>query len=377
MPRSGAITVLASVLVFAYGQQFSRLCAAETFNGTAVKVDTQIVSLREVEMVFMDSWKLIQDRLRAGFITRADLPAEIRKAWTDALDQATQDNIIDQLADKFRSDIIKYLVERFAGEVRPAQIRDWFNRYEADEIRRLRRELIAAAGGEDELRAALKRRGQTLDDWEKNLSRELFRRSVLSMRLGPIFSSPAATKAYFEKHPEDFRQPDAWQLRRIRLNKADSSTAEIAFEKAKMVRDKINGGASFPEIAAKISDDPQFGKAGGLLTKAGKTEQPSGTFPAEESIAMKLKDGELSEPIDAGDWFLIVQRAGYRPAATQTFEQAADRAEGLAMQAKLKEKKLELFNKLKRETYIEVLQKDPPEHLLKLANPESETPVQK
>ena len=345
----------------------------DTFNAAAIKVDTQIVSIREVEIIFSDSYKLIQDRLRAGAIAPTDMPDEIRKAWGDALDLATQDNIIDQLADKERKDIVHYYIQRYGQDVSAAKIKETFDRAVSDCVRTLRRELIAAAGGEDELRSALKRRGQTMDEWERNLTRELFRRDVLSMRLGPILRSPAAAKAYYEKHPDDFKQPDAWQLRRIRIAKSDSSTIDIALEKARMVRDKINAnaGANFPDIAAKISDDPQYAKGGGLLTRGGKTELPSGNFLAEEKIAATLKDGELSQPIDAGDWFVIVQRAGYRPASTQTLEQAFERAEGLAFQERLKEKKKELFDKLKRDTYIEVLQKDPPDRIMKLAKPEA------
>ena len=72
-----------------------------------------------------------------------------------------------------------------------------------------------------------------------------------------------------------------------------------------------------------------------------------------------------SEPIDSGDWYVIVQRVGYRALKVQPFEDAAERAEALAYNEKLKQKKRELFEKLKDETYIEVLQKDPPPQLLK------------
>jgi parvulin-like peptidyl-prolyl isomerase len=358
-------------LVAALCSVSASIFAASTFNAPAVKVDTDVVSIREVEVVFADSFKLLQDRLRTGEVTQDNLLKEVQHAWTEAIDSATQDKIIDQLADKNRKDIIKSIVARNGPEVSSAQVVEWFNRWEADEIRRLRRELVSVAGGEDELKAALKRRGQTLEEWERGLSRELFRRNVLAMRLGPILSSPAAARAYYEKHPEQFHQEDAWQLRRIRIPKAESSTAEIALEKAKLVREKINSGANFSDIAAKVSDDPQFAKQGGLLSRAGKTELPSGTFPGEEKIAQGLKDGELSQPIDVGDWFVIVQRAGYRAASTQTFEQAAEKAEGLSMQEKLKEKKKELFDKLKRDAYIEVIQKDPPASVLKLANLDS------
>lgn len=338
-----------------------------TFNGPALKVNTQIVSIREVETVFSDSYVLLQDKLRKGEIPRNELAAAIRGAWTEALETATQDKVLDQRADKRRKEIILMYVGRAGGDMGGERALEFFRREEQDCIRRLRRELITAAGGEAELALALKRRGQTLQEWEAGLSRELFRRDVLALELGPIARSPAAARAYYDKHPDMFKENDGWRLRRMRIAKDKFKSPEVALEAAKMVKAKIAGGTDFGELAAKVSDDAEFAAAGGLMTRGDKTDLPSGSFLPEERIADGLADGGVSDPVDGGAWYLIVQRVGYRPLSVQTFEQASDRAEALAYAEKLKVKKRELFEKLKGESYIEVLQKDPPEHLLKAA----------
>ena len=61
----------------------------------------------------------------------------------------------------------------------------------------------------------------------------------------------------------------------------------------------------FNEIAAKISADPDFASQGGLLTRDGKGELLAGAFPFETRIATVLKDGEISDPADAGNWIII------------------------------------------------------------------------
>ncbi|MCY3023247.1 MAG: peptidylprolyl isomerase, partial [Planctomycetota bacterium] len=298
-----------------------------TFNAPAVKVNTQVVSIREVETVFSDSHVLIQDRLGRGELKPAGLGPAIRAAWKDALETATQDKIMDQRADKRRKDIIKYYLARAGGDYGGDRALEFFKREEADCVRRLRRELIAAAGGEAELRAALKRRGQTMQEWEAGLTRELFRRDVLALELGPIVPSPAATRAFYDKHPELFKQPDAWRLRRIRIAKDRFKTPEVALAAAKMVREKASGGADFAELAAKVSDDPEFASQGGVLTRDGKSDLPTGNFPREERIAENLKDGGVADPVDAGDWYVIVQRVAYQPMCMRSFEQAGERAE--------------------------------------------------
>src|SRR5476651_2737875 len=102
-------TVLLSSMALAYTATPG---SGGTFNAPAVKIDTDMVSIREVQLIFSDSYKLIQDKLRAGMLTPAALQKEIQRAWTEALDTATQDKIIDMLADKTRKDIIKYFVSR-------------------------------------------------------------------------------------------------------------------------------------------------------------------------------------------------------------------------------------------------------------------------
>lgn len=338
---------------------------AETFNAPALKVNTKIVSIREVERIFSDSMVLIQDKMKRGELTPADFEPAVKTAWTEAIETATQDEIMDQRADKRRKEIINYYLARSGQNLSGEKAMEAFRRLESDYIRRLRRELITAAGGEEELRAALKRRGQTMQEWETGLSRELFRRDVLAIELGPVICSPAMIRAYYEKHPEMFRQEEAWRLRRIRLPKDRFSSPKVALEAANMLKKKALEGADFAELAAKVSDDKQFAEQGGLLTKDGKTDLPSGNFPAEEKIAQDLKDGTISDPIDAGDAFVLVLRIGHRDASVQTFEQAAERAEALAFAERLKLKKREMYEKLKNDSYVEVMQKTPPAHLLK------------
>jgi hypothetical protein len=343
----------------------------DTFNAPAIKVGTQVVSIREVEVLFADSMTLIKDKLRRGDLTRADIEPAVKTAWTEAVETATQDKIMDVRADKLRKEIINSYLARSGQNLSGEKAMEAFRRIEGDYVRQLRKELVTAAGGEDELRVALKRRGQTMTEWENGLTRELFRREVLSMDLGPVNVSPSNVKAYYEKHPELFRQEDAWRLRRIRIPKSKFSSADVAKQAADVVKKKATDGIDFADMAAKVSDDPEFAKQGGMLTKEGKADMPSGTFPEEEKIAAALKDGDVSDATDKGDYFLLVQRVGYRAAIVQTFEQASQRAEALAFNEKLRARKRELFEKLKGASLVEVLQKDPPARIMKAAKGES------
>ena len=51
---------------------------------------------------------------------------------------------------------------------------------------------------------------------------------------------------------------------------------------------------------------PDFVSQGGLLTRDGKGELLAGAFPLEQSVAKVLRDGEISDPADAGNRIIIV-----------------------------------------------------------------------
>jgi parvulin-like peptidyl-prolyl isomerase len=366
IPRTGALRALVFLLLVLLSHPtFAAQPPDEVANTVAVRVNGQSVSLAEVESVFADSWQLIQDKLRRGELRPEQRAGAVREMWGVALQTAVQDALLDELGAAHREEIIQSFVSRSDPSVPPTRMMEKFRRLEADEVRHLREEMVKSAGGEKELRAALARKGQTLQEWEAGLKRELFRREVLYMNLGYIPDSPAAARAYFEAHPEKFVHPDAWRLRRIRIPKAKFTTPEAAAQAVKLIRAKVTDDQSFAVVAHELAYDPPYDARGGLLTAGGQPYQPSGTFPAEERIAGTLKDGEISQPVDAGEAFLIVLREGFRPGTKPTFEEVAEQAAGLCYTDRLKKKKEEFFERQKKDAFLEVLQKEPPAKYLK------------
>ncbi|MBI3830107.1 MAG: peptidyl-prolyl cis-trans isomerase [Planctomycetes bacterium] len=338
----------------------------EEENTVALRVNARAISSREIEAIFRDSYTLIQDKLKRGELKPEAKRDAIREAWKSALQTAIQDQLLDELGTKFRQEIKARIVSNYSPGTSSARIEDAYRRWEGDMVAQLRKQMIEAAGGEKALRDTLTQRGQNWKEWERGLLLEIFRREVLYFSLGPVSDSPAASKAYFEAHPEEFSRPDAWRLRHIRIPKDKFTSAEETLKTAELIRKKLaEGGVEFGEVAAALKYDPATDTRGGLLTVDGKTDLPSGQFPAEERIAKGLKDGEISKPVEVGDAFLIVKREGYKPALKLTWEEAADMAAGLAFTERLKKKKLEFFEKQKSDAYIEIVQKEPPEKWLR------------
>lgn len=343
-----------------------RAAEPEEENSVALRVNARTISSREIESIFRDSYTLIQDKIRRGELKPEARREAVREAWKSALQTAIQDELLDELGTKYRQQIKARIVNSYSPGTSSSRIEDAYRRWEADMVAQMRKQMIEAAGGEKPLRDTLTQRGQTWKEWERGLLLEIFRREVLYFSLGPVSDSPAASKAYFESHPEEFSRPDAWRLRRIRVPKDKFTSVEETLKTAELIRKKLTDGAvEFGEVAAALKYDPATDARGGLLAVDGKTDLPSGQFPAEERIAKDLKDGEVSKPVEVGDAFLIVKREAYKPALKLSWEEAADMAAGLAFTERLKKKKQEFFEKQKNEAYIEFVQKEPPEKWLK------------
>ncbi len=359
--KSILVSLMLFKIPFVVGQDFMS-------NGVAVKVNSQNVSVRDVEALYNDSYSLIQDKLRRGELAAAHLDEAIRLAWAEALDTAIQDKLLDQRAEKRKREIMSFYLQRAGSTLGAPKALEMFHRLESEYVAKLRHDKIVAAGGEEELRKALKRNGQTMAQWEDNLSKELFRRDVIGIEMGQIIVRPSEMEEYYKKHPEQFGQPEAWRLARIRIDKKKFTAPEIALAATNKVKARIDGGDDFAALAAKVSDDVIFAPNGGLMTRNGLTDLPSRAFPKEEEIAKDMKDGELSGPHDMDDAYILLRRLGHQEAHTKKFEEVSDKAEMLVYNEKFKQKKKEMYERQKRESYVEVLQKDPPDHLFPTNN---------
>ncbi|MCK6474908.1 MAG: peptidyl-prolyl cis-trans isomerase [Planctomycetes bacterium] len=337
----------------------------KTSNTTALRINGKLIGLKKVEAVFQEALPLVQERLRSGDLDAAEKAKALQKAWDEALQTVIQDTLLDERGRELRTQIMRAYVQHARPDTPPSRVVDSFKRLEAEEVRKMKQWKIEAAGGEEELYAALRRRGLSVAEWEDNLRAELFRRIVLEQAVGPIVFSPEKVKGYYDAHPDQFSTPDAWRLRRIRLPKKRFKTPEDAMAAAVVIHKRIADGLAFEKVAKTLDHDPPYNADGGQLSVDGKVDLPSGNFPAEERIAKDLEDGAVSKPVDAGEAVLIVKREAYRPEKKLAFEESANRAWYLMLATEVKARKEAFFNKEMKDAFVETVQKTPPEKYLK------------
>jgi peptidyl-prolyl cis-trans isomerase D len=117
----------------------------------------------------------------------------------------------------------------------------------------------------------------------------------------PVVDSNAAKsisdsdlRSYFDKHKSDFSGAGRAVLSVVTIQrKVTAADTAAARAKAASLRDQIEKGAKFEDIAKSESADTASGSRGGDLGKGGKNR-----FVAEfEKVAYALKVGEISQPV--------------------------------------------------------------------------------
>lgn len=124
----------------------------------------------------------------------------------------------------------------------------------------------------------LKRRNVTADDMREGLRRQLLTQKVIEQEVTSkvAISDQMVTDFYNSNKPQFHLSEEAYHIAQIvvtpvreeRLGNStgdDAATPEAAAAKAKMLMEKLRGGASFSELAAGYSEDAETAARGGDL----------------------------------------------------------------------------------------------------------------
>ena len=238
-------------------------------------------------------------------------------------------------------------------------------------------QVLMVPGGKDEfvkrmaesklLSVKAKRMGLDLmPDYQRALNRakdDLLAREYLTKE-GPALQKKlvvdeAAVKAYYDKHPDRFKQPDLVSVRHILVTvkqgegKQGLSDADAKARIAK-IQAELKKGAKFEALAKKYSDDPGSKENGGLYVDA----DPSGWVPEFGAAARTQAVGKVGAPVKTTFGYHLIKVESRKPAREVPFVEAKEHAEKLAQQ----ERQAFVWNEL-----MDDLRKDIPFELVKPA----------
>ena len=162
---------------------------------------------------------------------------------------------------------------------------------------------------DEQFEAALKQEGLTLPELRKSLEKQML---ISRVQQQDVMSKIAVTdeesKAYYEKHKDQFTTPSSITLREILVEvpKTDqginAAQDEEAKEKAENIRARLVAGEPFPRLAADLSDAASKAN-GGLIGPFNSNDLAQ---PLLERLK-KMKPGDITEVMRTSRGYQILK----------------------------------------------------------------------
>lgn len=253
--------------------------------------------------------------------------AEVDKYYYNQIEQSPQKPTEEQ-ATSLRLSILNELINEQILMQRAEKLKLLATNEEVDS----KLNEIRAGASQEEFASRLKQRKVTLDDFKRDLKRNLTVDKVLNKEItSKINISDSDITAYYNAHKAEFNliEPQ-YRLARILVTTSPETSAGVRGDKAQneqqarakiqKIANLLDSGSDFATLAMQYSEDPQTGQNGGdmgFIAQSGLVQ----TDPATRDAVAKLKPGQYSDIIPLADArsrkvgaFHIVKLIGKEPA---------------------------------------------------------------
>ena len=160
---------------------------------------------------------------------------------------------------------------------------------------------------------------------------------------------------YYNNHPEDFTDPLRYTLKAVFVSKEGRSDEDIA-ARQKEVMDRLRAGEDIAVVAKELSEGPEKESGGDLGSF--NTGELAETL---ESSVKELEVGSLTDWIDVGTGWYVIQLAERQEPRLKSFEESRDAIQERLYQEAEQGKLEEYIKKLKETSYIKILIENPHE----------------
>jgi peptidyl-prolyl cis-trans isomerase SurA len=235
----------------------------------------------------------------------------------------------------------------------------------------------------DDLEKAAQAQGVSYEDFKQNLRNQIVTQQVIGREVGGHLAiSKEEEQKFYEEHKSEMEQPEQIRLSEILVSTSkpssitpvndpvappsgtDGKATDItpplapavddvaaAEAKAKALKDQIQKGASFEDIAKKNSDGPTAAQGGDLQYFK------RGTLSKElEDRTFAMKAGEVTDPIRTKQGWVILKVTEHQQAGIPTLKQIEPRIQDALYYQKLQPALRAYLKKLREEAFIDVRQ---------------------
>jgi peptidyl-prolyl cis-trans isomerase SurA len=322
-------------------------------------------------------------RVNSSIITRSDY-ARSKDQLKDELKQQDPNNVDKQYSDKER-DVLRDLIDQ---QLLLEKGKDLGITADTELIKKLdeMRKQMNLDSMED-LEKAAQSQGISYEDFKQNLRNQIITQQVIGREVGSHLNiSKEEEQKFYEDHKAEMEQPEQIRLSEILVstqkntpsiqpinqtdsvappnagadfnvaNPVDAATATSEADqlaatetKAKGLRDQIQKGTAFDQVAKKSSDGPSAAQGGDLgYFKRGTLSKDL------EDKAFAMKADEITDVIRTKQGFVILKVTEHQQAGIPTLKQMEPRIQDALYYQKLQPALRVYLKKLREEAFIDV-----------------------
>lgn len=298
-------------------------CNTSTNNGDAIdeseavaKVNGELISKKQFE----DNLERIEQRYKQQYGMNfsegkaAKMLPSIKKRL---LNQMIQEELLLQKAKKENIEISDEEIKNHLDQVK--------NSYESEE----------------QFKEQLKKSGLSVEQITKDLKKNMLIEKLSDQLTEDINITEKEMKDYFQNNKDKFSQSAQIKASHILVDTK---------KKAEEMKDRLENGADFADLAKKHSTGPSSEK-GGNLGFFGKGQM----MPAFEKAAFNLEVGEISQPVKTKHGYHIIKVTDQKQAKEPKFEDVKDTIKSSLQDQKKKKMLNDYLKKAREESEIEKL----------------------
>jgi len=187
----------------------------------------------------------------------------------------------------------------------------------------------------------------------EDLVSSFYQRAMVEQRLS---ITPSALRAYYNDHVEQFQNYTRVKIRRILLKHAyHNNSIEDTRRAAQKIRERAQGGEDFALLVRTFSNGPRANTGNPANAGLFGFDEVHGLKPKLRQLAMSMKQGDVSEPIQSDIGFEIIKVEEVQPARRVAFEEVQGDIREMLMAKKREDRRADLMARLKREAHIKRL----------------------
>lgn len=179
---------------------------------------------------------------------------------------------------------------------------------------------VAEAGSETDMRAIFEQRGVSEDEYRERLRIDLLLDKIAR---STIEVPEQEVRDFYQEHREDYALGPRTKARMILV----SSESD-----ARHIREALDEpGADFAGLASALSIDPATKDRGGDMGWFERDDYAR----AITDVAFEMEEGEISDPIEVPDGWVLLKVEGHKEAGHPPFDEIADQVRARIVRLKL------------------------------------------